>query len=346
MDADTTSRATDLHRASSESAPGNYGRSLNRAHSDHDEGFRREDFDEDEGDLEREQSDHQHFDRDRGEGEEGDLTELAAPAPIDRTRSRGDSLEHEEGEARRRESHHREAYPNDGKGADPDQGDEFLSELAAPAPVERHGTHHDEEKADEEKADESVPPSISSPDQQDVKDGTPAKRLTRSRLATELYIHTYLIFFSILGTLARLGIEAITSYPNATVTSSVLWANLGGSLFLGFLTEDRRLFREEWGTQSEDWSFHASKIASRDEDENKIQQLRAAHGKVKKTIPLFIGLAVGFLRQLYYPSRHSFSMLFSPLSTNYLNFRRGKPSVPFPHLPAMAGTALKLPSRC
>ncbi len=29
---------------------------------------------------------------------------------------------------------------------------------------------------------------------------------------------------------------------------SELWANFGGSLFMGFLSEDRMLFKEEWGT--------------------------------------------------------------------------------------------------
>ena len=69
-----------------------------------------------------------------------------------------------------------------------------------------------------------------------------------SATATNLYTISYLILFSILGTLARLGVEAITRYPQAPFTSAVLWANVGGSLFMGFLAEDRHLFREEWGT--------------------------------------------------------------------------------------------------
>ena len=245
---------------------------------DQDEGLQRDGFD-DKDDLESELSGPEHFERERDEGDEGDLTEVAAPAPVDRTRARGDSLEREEEEAGRRKSHSNNA----------DRGDEFLSELAAPAPISHHRANRDEEKSGE-----STPPSIDSRDDQSVMNEAASKPHSRSRLATELYTHSYLIFFSLLGTLARLGIESITSYPNAPVLSSVLWANLGGSFFLGFLTEDRRLFREEWGMDSEDWSFHASNIDFEGKDKEKIQQLHAAHGKVKKTIPLFIGLAVGF----------------------------------------------------
>jgi CrcB protein len=288
MDANGASSAKNLDLGPSESTVGKHDGSSDRAYLDQDEVFQREDVDDDD-DLERQQSARRHFERDRDEGDDGGLTELAAPTPISRTRTRADSLEYEEGEARRRESYRRESYPRERRGADADDGNEFLTELASPAPVERRRAHHDEEKAEV-----SVPLTREPPDDQDIKNGALAKRFTRSRLATELYIHSYLIFFSILGTLARLGIESITSYPNATVTSPVLWANLSGSLFLGFLVEDRRLFREEWGTQSEDWSFHASKINSKDEDGEKIQQLRATHGKVKKTIPIFIGLSVGF----------------------------------------------------
>ncbi|KIV81269.1 hypothetical protein PV11_03466 [Exophiala sideris] len=49
------------------------------------------------------------------------------------------------------------------------------------------------------------------------------------RRATEIYIVAHLIFFSILGTLARLGLEAITQYPRAPVLTPVLWANVGGT---------------------------------------------------------------------------------------------------------------------
>ncbi len=112
--------------------------------------------------------------------------------------------------------------------------------------------------------------------------------------ATTLYTIAHLILFSILGTLARLGVEAMTFYPSAPVTSSVLWPNFAGSLILGFLNQDQQIFRQEWGCFSspEEWSFHPSNLESNDADA--VQTAMQSHVKVKKTIPLYIGLAVGF----------------------------------------------------
>lgn len=119
-------------------------------------------------------------------------------------------------------------------------------------------------------------------------------QLMISSPATKLYTISHLIFFSILGTLARLGVEAMTFYPSAPITSSVLWPNFAGSFILGFLAEDQRIFREEWGvfSSSENWSFHPTTIES--EDGVAMQRASQNHTKVKKTIPLFIGLATGF----------------------------------------------------
>lgn len=104
-----------------------------------------------------------------------------------------------------------------------------------------------------------------------------------SRIATELYTISYLIFFSIWGTLARLGLQALTFYPGAPVTFSVLWANVAGTFIMGFLSEDRQLFATEWGNRGdfvpEPYDVPAEK---------------KRHGKVKKTIPMYIGLATGF----------------------------------------------------
>ncbi|KAF2252144.1 hypothetical protein BU26DRAFT_538925 [Trematosphaeria pertusa] len=114
-----------------------------------------------------------------------------------------------------------------------------------------------------------------------------------SKWATELYALSYLIFFSILGTLARLGLQWLTFYPDTPVTFSVLWANVAGTLFMGFLAEDRRLFRDEWGTRTPT----PPRTPIRDEEkaiEDQIAHEKANHSKVKKTIPLYIGLATGF----------------------------------------------------
>ncbi|KAJ5295599.1 hypothetical protein PENANT_c001G02654 [Penicillium antarcticum] len=109
-----------------------------------------------------------------------------------------------------------------------------------------------------------------------------------SKHATHLYAVSYLIFFSLLGTLARLGLQALTFYTGAPVVTGVLWANVGGSLVMGFLTEDKNLFLEEWGEKP----VQHDKDAPQD-----VQAVEASvkrHKAVKKTIPLYIGLTTGF----------------------------------------------------
>ncbi|KAF2197000.1 hypothetical protein GQ43DRAFT_484494 [Delitschia confertaspora ATCC 74209] len=111
-----------------------------------------------------------------------------------------------------------------------------------------------------------------------------------SRFAIEWYTFSYLTLFSILGTLARLGVQWLTFYPGAPVVFSVLWANFAGSLVMGFLAEDRHLFRDERDR-------NISKARSVKGDEEKAVDLQAAKEaqmKLKKTVPLYIGLATGF----------------------------------------------------
>ncbi|KFY22083.1 hypothetical protein V493_06852 [Pseudogymnoascus sp. VKM F-4281 (FW-2241)] len=139
---------------------------------------------------------------------------------------------------------------------------------------------------------------------------TVANHERASRVVTEIYILSYLILFSILGTLARVGLDALTMYPGAPVGTSVLWANFGGSLLMGYFSEDRKLFMDSDNSQSgttpkED----RCEIASNREtdpggdrgveaNDSNPEALRIASGKVhlafKKTIPLYIGLTTGF----------------------------------------------------
>ncbi|KAJ5098141.1 hypothetical protein N7532_005142 [Penicillium argentinense] len=100
---------------------------------------------------------------------------------------------------------------------------------------------------------------------------------------THFYTVSYLIFFAIWGTLARVGLQALTFYTGAPVVTGVLWANVGGSLVMGFLAEDRKLFCEEWGQ---------TPIQPKTTDE--AHELAKKHKAVKKTIPLYVGLATGF----------------------------------------------------
>ncbi|KAK3322205.1 CrcB-like protein-domain-containing protein [Apodospora peruviana] len=147
-----------------------------------------------------------------------------------------------------------------------------------------------------------------------------------SKLATQIYTVSYLIIFSTLGTLARLGLQALAAtYPGAPVIFPSLWPNFAGCLVMGFLSEDRNIFRHEWGTNK---SFiNGNSMCSNDnkqptfvrpaaDDEetasssyNDRHQTPApnaaavhlmstaekkAHSAIKKTIPLYIGLATGF----------------------------------------------------
>ncbi|OQE27766.1 hypothetical protein PENSTE_c004G06485 [Penicillium steckii] len=111
-------------------------------------------------------------------------------------------------------------------------------------------------------------------------------RAPLSKRATQLYTLSYLVFFAIFGTLARLGLQALTFYTGAPVVTGVLWANVGGSLIMGFLAEDRNLFREEWG---ESPANNNNNNNNHDPTEQ-----NKSHKAIKKTIPLYIGLTTGF----------------------------------------------------
>ncbi|EME85889.1 uncharacterized protein MYCFIDRAFT_150933 [Pseudocercospora fijiensis CIRAD86] len=103
------------------------------------------------------------------------------------------------------------------------------------------------------------------------------------RWLTELYTVSYLVLFSLLGTLARLGVQWITFYPGAPITTPVIWANMGGSFILGFLAEDQGLFRD-----------HVQDLATAEKQDTDLAIDKALFTKHKKTIPLYVGLGVGF----------------------------------------------------
>lgn len=117
-----------------------------------------------------------------------------------------------------------------------------------------------------------------------------------SRLLTEVYTASFLIFFAIWGALARLGLQALTFYPGAPVVFSELWANVAGTFIMGFLAEDMRIFRDEWGSNDAvEMVQPDDRPAEGHQDLEKQRVLdRKSHGKVKKTIPLYIGLTTGF----------------------------------------------------
>lgn len=116
-----------------------------------------------------------------------------------------------------------------------------------------------------------------------------------------LYTISYLVLFSLLGTLARIGTNIITTYPGEPVTSTVLWSNFAGSLVMGFLVEDRVLFglphhlrskpsqRVQPHRAASESSVRAR--AMRIEDDTTVGR---SHLKHKKTLPLYVGLTTGF----------------------------------------------------
>ncbi|KAJ4290622.1 hypothetical protein N0V90_010840 [Kalmusia sp. IMI 367209] len=189
-----------------------------------------------------------------------------------------------------------------------------LDELDAPVPVQNphEGRHYEHYTLEEERTEPrdspqsrgqrshrfSFIPGRATPGTLSDITALPTVRRYRdeeepsySRLATELYSLSYLIIFSILGTLARLGVQWLTYYPGAPSIFPVLWANFGGTLFMGFLSQDQRIFRSEWGNRPPT----PPQTPIPDEEKAMEQAARASsHAKVKKTIPLYIGLATGF----------------------------------------------------
>lgn len=168
-----------------------------------------------------------------------------------------------------------------------------LDETTGPSPIQNPGEDGIYQKVnlEEERREENTY------EQEQKKGGKrPREEHHVSKLATELYTISYLIIFAILGTLARLGLQAITFYPGAPVVFSELWANFGGSLFFGFLSEDRMLFREEWGTPRYHNEIQRAKKVDEEGGTSKVdlEAAKKAHNATKKTIPLYIGLATGF----------------------------------------------------
>ncbi|KUI65652.1 hypothetical protein VM1G_00343 [Cytospora mali] len=173
-------------------------------------------------------------------------------------------------------------------------------------PIYRHESLEDARSRDQEYTREEAEAAArrapkgqgSHPDAKQERE-KPARGLEVSRLATQIYTVSYLILFSFFGTLARLGLQWLTDYAGAPVFPSV-WFNFGGCVVMGFLSEDRKLFRHGWGTPTHE---QQTKKAKQDEEAGGSGSDRAAvdltaakkaHLATKKTIPLYIGLATGF----------------------------------------------------
>lgn len=202
------------------------------------------------------------------------------------------------------------------KAADEDNAVAPLSEVTAEQPVEHRDEQAEQrrerirdeeeqrEEQEEERYDEEGIPlaEITSEPPVERREEPPAAARPTEALpplsawATRLYTVSYLIFFAIWGTLARLGVQALTTYPGAPVLTGVLWANVGGCVLMGFFIEDRNIFREEWGRPAEDATKSGQQQQPRRQSSTASAQERwlKKHKTVKKSIPLYIGLTTGF----------------------------------------------------
>ncbi|KAH0385627.1 hypothetical protein KCU92_g3405, partial [Aureobasidium melanogenum] len=167
-----------------------------------------------------------------------------------------------------------------------------LNQVDAPEPVQNRqddsAWHRQTHLEDESLESAPTPPSFRT---RPSSSPPSPRRHPPSTIATQLYIVSHLVFFSLWGTLARLGMQWLTFYPGAPLVTPVLWANVGGSFVMGFLSEDRRLFREEWGLENMDAHTREKALEQERSDPDAAKK---AHAKTKKTIPLYIGLATGF----------------------------------------------------
>ncbi|OJJ51209.1 hypothetical protein ASPZODRAFT_127232 [Penicilliopsis zonata CBS 506.65] len=160
-----------------------------------------------------------------------------------------------------------------------DETEGVLSESRAPPPVSRIVSQRQQWAAN---VDGEIPVTAES-----APPTAPPEAAPLSKLATRFYILSYLVFFAIFGTLARLGLQALTFYPGAPIVTGVIWANLTGCIAMGLFLEDKNLFREEWGD-----GCSTSRVGGSSPEE-KAEQAKK-HKAVKKTIPLYIGLTTGF----------------------------------------------------
>lgn len=148
-----------------------------------------------------------------------------------------------------------------------------------------------------------------------------------SRFQTNVFIWSHIIVFSILGTLARVGLSLLTSYPAEPARFTSLWPNFGGSLVLGFLSEGAELFRHPKAARS--LSRAPPPITKEDTGERSSPSDTEASGREKEgghaaaessplPVPLHIGLATGFCGSFTTYSafmRDSFEALAGMLST-------------------------------
>ena len=185
--------------------------------------------------------------RSRTDGDDVVLSELTIPQPVEQPEDESrETFETGEQTAHR----HSAAHPSLGE-------DVELTELAIPAPIPSQRRADEQnislESTDDSRFSDSSTSQVSSTRAEEEK---PPRQSKTGITYTELCAISWMIFFSILGTLARLGVQAISVFPDSVFPSPVRWANFGGSLLLGLLLEDRSLFRYAVKVGSDPETFH------------------------------------------------------------------------------------------
>lgn len=138
--------------------------------------------------------------------------------------------------------------------------------------------------------------------------GAPSSQTKTSKIGrfkAKLFISAHLVVFSILGTLARVGLSMLTTYPTQPVGFTSIWPNFAGTLVLGFLSEGAELFRHPKAVLSLSRRRTTPTVES-DSDGNspsgtempdtggRAKEGRHADVEPSLPVPLHIGLATGF----------------------------------------------------
>ncbi|CAK7265233.1 hypothetical protein SEPCBS57363_001479 [Sporothrix epigloea] len=151
-----------------------------------------------------------------------------------------------------------------------------LNEIEGPSPSENPdelpvASHH---SLEEYRRADATDKRVSERPLSSSDDGRPKKhrRETVSRLRTEIYTISYLVFFALLGTLARLGLISLTTYAGAPVSFGILWANFAGTAVLGFLAELSSIINKDYGAivrnETSDKKANQGKLSEQKEDNN------------------------------------------------------------------------------
>lgn len=229
---------------------------------------------------------HGRNDKDELDDEEIDLDEIQAPPP-GQNFDNAPSLEH----------NRTPSTNEDTEKSSLSREESGLDELFAPPPNgnpdEGEANHHDHL---EHQSNRNLK-------QQESRSTGDVKQTKLSHFLIQFYVYSYLIRFSFLGVLARIGLQTLTLYPGALIPNTDLWANFAGSLFIGFLREDRTLFRRHWQktqTEHDERLKESERIQESDTDNGKREEgtgeaaVDAAFRASRAKLPGYLGLTVGF----------------------------------------------------